>query len=367
MSHLLEHMMFKGTKTRTSKQIAEEIESRGGSLNAFTDKEFTCYYARVLSEDLPIAVDVLCDMVLNSLYDPEELDREEQVILEEIKRHEDQPEDLVHDLYLQTVWEGHPLALPIIGTADSVSSIRRDDILGYIARRYTPDRILVSVAGNFDPKQLADMVQERLGSLSGHTAPMDMHDPAVRCERKWVEKDVEQVNFCYGGGAFSQFQDEKYTMAVLDTILGGSMSSRLFQEIREKRGLAYSVGSYAASYAEGGVFAIYGGTSPTNLPQVMDLVKIELDKLLQEPLPDDEVEKAKNQLRGNMLLGLEGMSNRMTRMAKNELYFERIIPLEETIEKVNAVTPQGILDVARNCYQQDRMTFTGVGPPEGQN
>lgn len=362
MSHLLEHMMFKGTPTRTAKQIAEEIESRGGALNAFTDKEFTCYYARVLSEDLPVAIDVLCDMVLNSLYDPEELEREEQVILEEIKRHEDQPEDMVHDIYLQTIWEGHPLAKPVIGTAESVSAIRREDILDYIKRRYAPNRIVVSVAGNFSPTELGDMVAAKFGGLVGVSDTPTVSTPTVNSESKRLGKDVEQINFCLGGAGFSQHQDEKYTLAILDTVMGGSMSSRLFQEIREKRGLAYAVGSYAISYGEGGVFTVYGGTSPANFDQVLELVYAEMDKLVQAPLPADEVAKAKNQLRGNMLLGLEGMSNRMTRMAKNELYFERIIPLEETIEKVNAVTVEDVHRVAQHVFQRDKLAMATIGP-----
>ncbi len=364
ISHLIEHMMFKGTKSRTAKQIAEEIESSGGSLNAFTDKEFTCYYARVLSEDVADALDVLSDMVLNSLHDPEELEREEMVVLEEIKRHEDQPEELVHDLFMQTAWGEHPLALPVIGTAESVSAIRRDDILKYLNRRYAPNRIVISVAGNVDPEMILRFAESQLGQIDGTSDMIKTHAPTVHKESMTISRDIESVHFCLGGAGFSQHEDDKYTIAVMDTILGGSMSSRLFQEIREKRGLVYAIGSYAVSYAEGGVIVIYGGTSMSNFEQVKELSRIEMDKFCQEPLPEDEVEKAKNQLRGNMVLGLEGMSNRMTRMAKNELYFERIIPIEETVEKINAVTTADIHRIAQVCLNPNKMALTTIGPFE---
>jgi predicted Zn-dependent peptidase len=362
MSHLIEHMLFKGTRTRTAKQIAEEIEHRGGSLNAFTDKESTCYYARVLAEDLPVAVDVLTDMLLNSLYDPEELAREEQVVVEEIRRHEDQPEELVHDVYLQTVWNGHPLSRPVIGTVESVSAIRREHILAYLKRRYAPDRIVISVAGNHDPDSLLGLAESRLGSLGGLADAHEPEPPGIRAERKELPREIEQVHFCLGGMGFSQHEDEKYALGVLDTILGGSMSSRLFQEIREKRGLAYAIGSYALSYAEGGIFAVYGGTSPANYAQVEELILAEMERLCSDPLPDEEIEHAKNQIRGHIVLGLEGMSNRMTRMAKNELYFGRVIPLEETVAKVNAVTPKDVHRVAERCYRSDALAFTAIGP-----
>ncbi|MEP0765157.1 MAG: insulinase family protein [Fimbriimonadia bacterium] len=362
ISHVLEHMMFKGTKSRTAKQIAEEIEGRGGSLNAFTDREFTCYYARVLSDDLPVAMDVLCDMLVNSLFDPEELARERQVILDEIKRHEDEPDDLVHDLHARACWDGHPLAPPVIGTAESVSAIKREGLVDYIERRYRPNRIVVSVAGNADPADVVRMVEERLGLLSGFAAVSNEQPPDLKPQRQSLARDVEQVHFCYGGRGYGQHDPKKYVAGVLDALLGGSMSSRLFQEIREKRGLAYAIGSYTTCHAEGGLFTVYGGTSLANFPQVLDLIRVELNKVVSEPPPADEVERVKNQIRGNLVLGLESMSSRMSRMARNELYFERVVPLEETIERINAVKPEDLQRAAAECFGEDRMSLTAVGP-----
>ncbi|HWD40399.1 MAG TPA: pitrilysin family protein, partial [Fimbriimonas sp.] len=254
ITHLIEHMLFKGTEKRTSKQIAEAIEGRGGALNAFTDKETTCYYCRVLSDDTANGVDVLTDMMLHSLIDPEELAREQGVVLEEIKRSEDEPSDHVHDLHLQYRWGDHPLGKPIIGTPRSVSSFTRSDITAYMDRRYRAENVLLAVAGNVTQEEVIKAAESALGKIPHTTSDSQPTRPAGTAQTNLVGKDVEQVHFCIGTDGTSIYDDSLYTMAVLDAALGGSMSSRLFQEIREKRGLAYAVGSYSLTYGAGGAY-----------------------------------------------------------------------------------------------------------------
>jgi predicted Zn-dependent peptidase len=366
ITHLIEHMLFKGTETRTAKQIAEAIEGRGGSLNAFTDKESTCYYCRVLSDDVANGVDVLSDMMLHSLIDPEELKREEGVVLEEIKRSEDEPGDHVHELHLERRWGSHPLGKPIIGTRESVASFTRDDIKRYMDRRYRAENVLLAVAGNVDPDEVVKAAEKVLGKIP-HTSedaqpPRPVGKPGV-C---FVPKDVEQVHFCIGTDGTSLYDPELYTLAVLDAAMGGSMSSRLFQEIREKRGLAYSVGSYTLNYGAGGAYTVYGGTSREAWPLVQELVRAEFDNVMQHGLEEDELNRTKRNISGSVVLALEGMSGRMMRMSKNELHHEREIPVEETLEKIEAVTNDQIIELARNVLNRDRVSTTAIGPLEDE-
>jgi predicted Zn-dependent peptidase len=363
ISHVIEHMLFKGTEKRSAQQIADEVDRVGGYLNAFTDKEYTCYYAKVLSEYIPVAVDVLSDMFLNSVVNTEELGREKNVILEEIKRHEDQPDDLVHDVFFQTIWPQHVLGKPVIGTSQTVSSFNRDHLLNYMHRRYTPDTIVVSAAGNLEHKKIVDMVAERFGSLKGKRSDWREPDttPKATVAQKSVSKPVEQVHVVLGVPGYSQTDDRRYKLSLLDTVLGGGMSSRLFQEIREKRGLAYSVGSYTASYREGGLFAVYAGTSPTTAEEVIEIVKREFDNVRTHNVTDDELLRAKNQIRGGMVMAQESMSNRMMRMGKNELVHDRIIPIEEIMGKIQEVTLDDLHDTAKTIFSTG-YTLAQVGP-----
>ena len=362
ITHLIEHMLFKGTKKRTAKQIAEEIEGRGGMLNAFTDKEQTCYYCRVLATDTEVALDVLCDMVTSSLIEPDELDREKGVVLEEIKRGEDEPSDHVHDLHFEELWSGHNLGKPIIGTRDSVSSFNDTNLRKYMDRRYRSDTVLVSVAGNVDVDSVAKAVQDRLGGFeAGEPAPK-LERPTAQPGTNLVSKDVEQVHFCIGTEGVSIYDEDLYTAVVFDGILGGGMSSRLFQEIREKRGLAYAIGSYQLTYTSGGAFTVYGGTGKATWQQVQDVVRQEFDKLMKDGVPEDELSRIKRNLSGSLALSLEGMNSRMIRMAKNEFNFGRDIPLEETLAKINAVTTQGVTEFARKILQIEKMRTTAIGP-----
>ena len=355
-------MLFKGTPKRNAKQIAEEIEGRGGVLNAFTDKEQTTYYCRVLSDDAPVAVDVLTDMLQNSLLDPEELAREKGVVLEEIKRSEDDPEGHVHDLHVENRWGNHPLGRPIIGTKESVSSFESGDLRSYLDRRYLGDNLILSAAGNLDPEAFYSLAQDKLGPFlpGGESLPLPPLETHVT--RQELAKEVEQVHFCLGGDSVSLYDDNIYTVAVLDGVLGGGMSSRLFQEVRERRGLAYSVGSYNLSYSAAGVFTIYGGTGAKTWPQVQEVIDAECKKLIADGLREGEIEKVKRQIAGNLVLSLEGMNSRMMRMTKNELFHGRDIPIDETLSKINAVTETMVRDMAAQIFAEGRISLTAIGP-----
>lgn len=362
ITHLIEHMLFKGTKTRTSKEIAEAIEGRGGALNAFTDKESTCYYCRVLSDDTENGIDVLSDMMLHSLIDPEELAREEQVVIEEIKRSEDEPSDLVHDLHIEHRWKGHPLGKPIIGTKESVKGFKRENLTTYMERRYRGKNVVLAVAGNVDPEHMLRCAEKDLGRIPDGGGKEDMSRPKGSPGKEEVSKDVEQVHFCIGGEGCSIFDDELYTLAVLDGALGGSMSSRLFQEIREKRGLAYAIGSYSMSYSAGGAYTVFGGTSPKHWNTVQELVSAEFDKVRKEGFDEGEVERTKKNICGSIVLALEGMSGRMMRMSRNEIHHDREIPIEETIARVNAVTNKGVQELAERLLEPSTLSTTAIGP-----
>jgi predicted Zn-dependent peptidase len=362
ITHLIEHMLFKGTASRTAKEIAEAIEGRGGSLNAFTDKEATCYYCRVLSEDTENGIEVLTDMMIHSLIDPTELDREEKVVLEEIKRSEDEPSDHVHELHVMGRWGDHPLGRPVLGTPDSVAGFRRMDITHYLGRRYVGDNIVLAVAGNVDPEAVVKAADKVLGKIPAGGGDEPLAAPTSMVANLFVEKDVEQVHFCLGTEGLSLYDDDIYVLAVLDSVLGGSMSSRLFQEIREKRGLVYSVGSYLLNYSAGGLLTVYGGTSPTNWEEVQELVDKEFAKVRAGELEADELARTKNYLSGNIVLALEGMSGRMMRMSRNEINHRREIPIEETLGRINAVTADQVTGLAQRLLSPENVSITAIGP-----
>lgn len=362
ITHLIEHMLFKGTDSRTAKQIAESIEGRGGALNAFTDKESTCYYCRTLAADAENGIDVLTDMMLHSLFDAEELAREESVVLEEIKRSEDEPGDHIHEVHLFERWGDHPLGKPIIGTKESVAGFKRDDLISYMDRRYRSENVLLAIAGNVDPEKIVAAAEERLGKIKSGSTDSMPERPSGTKSNKYVSKDVEQVHFCIGTDGTSLYDAELYTMSVFDSALGGSMSSRIFQEIREKRGLVYSVGSYALNYGAGGAFTVYGGTSPDNWPQVQELTQVEFDKIKKDGLDEDELARTKQHIKGNIVLSLEGMSSRMMRMSRNELTHQRDIPVEETLSKLDAVTNSQIMELANRILDDAKINTTAIGP-----
>ncbi|MBL8040581.1 MAG: insulinase family protein [Chthonomonas sp.] len=363
ITHFIEHMLFKGTKTRTAKDIAESIEGRGGVLNAFTDKEHTCYYCRVLDSDVPNGIDVLTDMVLNSVLDPEEIARECGVIQEEIRRGEDEPGDHVHELHLGSRWGEHPLGKPIIGTHDSVASFRHEHFAAYMHRRYRADNIVLAIAGRVEIDEILRIATPLLEQFESASEPTGRATkPESKTAKREVAKEVEQVHFCIGGDGWSSYDDDLYVGAVLDAVSGSGMSSRLFQEVRERRGLAYAIGSYSLSYSSAGAFTVYGGTGRQTWEAVQEVVRAEFDKLMKEPIPEEELMRAKNLMRGNMVLALEGMSARMMRMSRNELVHEREIPMEETLAKLDAVTAEDVMALANKILPADRVSTTAIGP-----
>lgn len=362
ITHLIEHMLFKGTESRTAKQIAEAIEGRGGALNAFTDKESTCYYCRVLADDVENGIEVLSDMMLHSLIDPVELKREESVVVEEIKRGEDEPGDHVHELHLEKRWGSHPLGRPIIGTRESVSGFERENLTTYMERRYRGPNVLLAVAGNVDADQVRTWGEKILGKIPGGGEDEKLERPNGSGGMNFIAKDVEQVHFCIGTDGTSLYDTDLYVQIVMDAALGGSMSSRLFQEIRERRGLVYSVGSYSLNYTAGGTYTVYGGTSPDKWPEVQEVTRAEFDKVMKDGFHEDELERTKRHISGNLVLALEGMSGRMMRMSKNELFHGREIPIEETLAKVNAVTNERIVELARRILTPEMVSTTAIGP-----
>ena len=363
ITHLIEHMLFKGTERRTAKEIAESIEGRGGVLNAFTDKESTCYYCRVLSDDVANGVDVLSDMMLHSNFDPEELEREEEVVCEEIKRSLDEPGDHVHELHLSYRWGNHPLGKPIIGTEESVRSFRPSHIREYMDRRYRAENVLLSVAGNVDVEEVKAAAEKYLGKIPSGVEASQPERPQGFAAVNELAKDTEQVHFCIGTEGISIYDEEEIAvMSILDSALGGSMSSRLFQEIREKRGLVYSVGSYVLSYGAGGAYTVYGGTSQKNWELVKELVRKEFDDVMATGLSEDELDRTKKSLAGNLVLALEGMNSRMMRQSRNELNYERQVTVDEALERLNKVTNEQIRTLANRVLGADKVSVTAIGP-----
>ena len=363
ITHLIEHMLFKGTPTRTAKEIAESIEGRGGMLNAFTDKESTCYYCRTLSDDAVNGIEVLTDMMLHSNFDPEELEREEEVVCEEIKRSVDEPGDHVHELHLEYRWGRHALGKPIIGTEESVRSFRRDHILSYMDRRYRAENVMLSVSGNVDPEQIRTAAETTLGKLPSGVTNSQVERPLGTKAMNEVSKDTEQVHFCIGTDGISMYDEVDIpVMSILDSALGGSMSSRLFQEVRERRGLVYSIGSYTLTYGAGGAYTVYGGTSKKNWEEVKEITRREMDKVMQDGLSEAELERVKRSLAGNLVLALEGMNSRMMRMSRNEFNYERQITVEEALERLNKVTNSQVMELANRILAEERVSTTAIGP-----
>ncbi len=363
ISHFIEHMLFKGTLRRTAHQIADEIESRGGHLNAWTDKEMTTYQARVLAEDTPLALDILSDMLLHSALEPDEMTREKSVVIEEIKMYEDSPEDKVHEVFEETMWRNHPLGRAIIGTEQTVSSLTRENLTSYLSTRYVPDRIVVAATGNIDHAEVVELAGKTISLKQAHHTSTQHKGPKPSGKSKQLRKrDTEQVNFCMGSRGYSKQSPERFAASILNNVLGGNMSSRLFQEIREKRGLAYSIGSYTRSYRDAGTFCVYGGTSPSTYDQVIELTRTETARVKREGFTTDELTKAKSQVRGGLVLGLESMSSRMNRYGESLLSHGRIIPLEEVLDMYDAVTNEAIRAVADYVFNDDLTTLTAIGP-----
>ncbi len=361
ISHFIEHMLFKGTTNRSAEDIAIAIDSVGGVLDAFTGREYTCFNAKVLAEHLPLALELLADLLLRARLDPNDVEKEREVILQEIKMVEDAPDDQIHDLFTQTVWADHPLGRPVLGRRETLQEIRRDDIVQYMDRYYRPDRAVVSVAGDLDHDAVVSLVTAVFGEWGGHTRLESTVPPVSRSETVNEARDLSQVHLCLGVSGLAYAHQDRYALALLNTILGGGMSSRLFQEIREKRGLVYSIYSYTASYRDGGLLVVYAGTSNDRYHEVVDLIQAEFRAIRDAPAGSTEFRRAKEQLKGNLLLGLESTGSRMTRLAKMYIYFNRCFGLEEIIRGIEAVTPERLHELSQSLFDGGSCTLASIG------
>jgi len=362
-SHFLEHLLFKGTARRSALQIAEVTDAVGGELNAFTAKEYTCFYARVLDADLPLAVDVVSDLVTSATCTPEDVESERGVILEEISMHDDDPGDVVHDTFSAALYGDHPLGRPIIGSVDTVEALTHEAVTGYYHGRYVQPEMVVSAAGNVDHAQVVRLVEQAFGDAApAAPAPLRPHDPPVRCSRVVVEdRPTEQAHLVLGAVGVARDDERRWALSVLNNALGGGMSSRLFQEVRENRGLAYSVYSYATHHADTGAFGVYAGCAPGKVDEVLALCREQLEDVAARGLADEEVARAQGQLRGSLVLGLEDTGSQMTRIGKAELVHGDVLAVDELLARIAAVTPEQVRAVAADVLRQP-LSLGIIGP-----
>jgi predicted Zn-dependent peptidase len=364
LAHYIEHVTFKGTPTRTPKQIAAEIESVGGSLNAMTDKEIACFYAKVLDTHLSTAVNLLSDIVLNSTYPTAELEREKGVILEEIRMYEDDPDEVAIDTFTSGLWPEHAIGRPTIGYAETVSSFTREDVFRYREKHYPISNILVTAAGNLEHDQLVKLISEVFpsGKSNNGTVSSNGKPPAPQFSKQNVEKPIEQIHFCMGTQSFPRNHPDRFGVSVLSVILGGGMSSRLFQEVREKLGLVYGIGAFGQSFRDTGMFGIMAGTSPEKYNKVVEVIHRELELIRKEQVSEQELLDGKEQLKGNIVLGLESSNSRMIRLAEQEIYFGQHFSIDELLVKIDAVTRDDIQRLAVDLFDESKLSLAVVGP-----
>lgn len=363
-SHFIEHMLFKGTASRTATDISREIDALGGEMNAFTTRETTTFYVKVLDQHLPQALDLLSDLFLRSRLAQREIEKEKQVVLEEIRMVQDDPEDLVQELHTRLVMGAHPLSRPILGKASVITQIRRQDLLTYIDRQYRPEDIVVAVAGNFDQAKLEKAMtrlfgryQTSAGPTSRKRWPAELHGGVTV-----KQKPLEQVHLCVGLQGIAAGHKDRYVIYALNSVLGGSVSSRLFQEIREKRGLSYSIYSFLSGYSDTGTVTVYAGTRAGEVDRVLDLIGREIQKLAKRGMTVEELKRTKEQMKGGLMLSLESSHSRMNKLAKDELIAGTHTSLEEMISEIDAVTEQQVSRVAHDLFKTGNMALTGLGP-----
>ena len=366
VSHFIEHLLFKGTERRTAFDIAKEIDSVGGTLNAFTGREYTCFYSKVIDKNLPLAIDLLSDIFLHSMMDVKDVEKERMVILQEIKMVEDTPDDYIHDFFNRVCWGDHPLGFPIFGTSDLVQSFHREQILQFLKENYQPNRIIICAAGNVKHQEVVDRIGETFGQLPRSEKERKRLKPDSISTTNIRKRELEQVHFCLGTKGLQYNHSLRFASYVLNTILGGGMSSRLFQEIRENRGLAYSVYSYLPSYIDTGLVVVYAGTNESSFREVIELVLNEFNRLKKDPFRDGELETSKEQLKGNLLLSLESSDNLMTRLAKNEIYFGSHLPVEKTLKGIDAVEEDAVRYLAKELFDERFFCLTILGPTNGK-
>jgi len=362
LSHFIEHMIFKGTKKRSALEIAKEFDAIGGQCNAFTSKENTCYHGKVMDTHLDTMVDLLSDIFLNSVFDAREVERERQVILQEIKMLEDQPDEHVHVLLAQATWQGHPLGRSILGSPETVAGFDSAIITEYFRRAYQPQRIVISAAGNIEHKAFAELATRAFEVVRNEDNFPKRTPPTTDRVVAAFPKNLEQVHICLGTKGVPATDPRRYPCSVLNVILGGNMSSRLFQEIRERRGLAYAVYSFLSLYSDTGVSGVYVAVDKANTEEVLELIMMEMKQIKEKPVDDAELRNAKEYLKGGIYLGAESTENQMTRLAHNEIHFGRQVPLHEVEDSIEKVTAEDILELAEDMFQNESLSLTLLGP-----
>lgn len=363
-SHFIEHMFFKGTATRSATDISREIDALGGEMNAFTTRETTTFYVKVLDQHLPKALDLLSDLFLRSRLGKKEIEKEKQVILEEIRMVQDDPEDLVQELHTKLVMGRHPLSRSILGRESTIAQVSRQDLMRYVAMHYRPEKIVIAVAGNFDLRKLEATIARTFGKYQNPSrAVPGKRWPAELCGGVTTkQKPLEQVHLCVGLPGVAAGHKDRYAVYALNSVLGGSVSSRLFQEIREKRGLSYSIYSFLSGYSDGGTVTVYAGTQAREVERVLDLVCREVRKLAKQGIDRDELKRTKDQMKGGLMLSLESSHSRMNKLAKDELIAGSHTSLEQMIIEIDAVTEQHVFHVAQDSFVSKEIALTGLGP-----
>jgi len=363
VAHFIEHMLFKGTDRRTAHQISREIDSMGGILNAFTGHEYVCYYAKVLAKFMPRAADLLTDIFLNSTFPLDEIERERKVVLQEIKMRDDSPEEYIHDTFHQNFWHGQLLGMPVLGSEQTVSDLSRSSILKHKSSRYRPTDIIIAAAGNVSHEELVSILEPLFSGLSSPWNP-HVNDVFATAATKinLIEREMEQTLVCLGTRSFHYNHEDRYALFLLTTILGGGMSSRLFQEVREKKGLAYSVYSYIVSHADSGALVVYAGTEKAHCREVLEIAQHEMVRLISEEVPQDELDAAREQLKGKTLMSLESSDNLMTRLAKNEIYHQKQQPIEDVIANYDEVRSADIQRVSLELFRSEFLHLEVMGP-----
>ena len=373
-THYLEHLLFKGTERRSALDISSALDAVGGEMNAFTAKEYTCYYARVLDNDLPLAIDVVSDMLTGSLIREEDILTERDVVLEEIAMTEDDPSDVVHDLFAQVMFGSSPLGRPVLGTVDTINALTRDQVAGFYRRRYRPEHLVVSAAGNVDHAKVVRQVEKAFtaaGALKRTDAvPADPRG-GVRALRtagrvEILDRPTEQAHLVLGLPGLARNDERRWALGVLNSALGGGMSSRLFQEVREKRGLAYSVYSYASSYADTGLFGIYAGCQPKRVEEVLKICQEELQRVAEQGITEEELSRAIGQISGSTVLGMEDTGSLMSRIGKAELCYGTHLSVDDLLAKISAVTLDDVREVASSVLGAHRPSLAVIGPVNGK-
>lgn len=366
LSHLIEHMLFKGTTNRSAYQLAKEFDAIGGHTNAFTSMENTCYHASVLDTHFETMVEILSDIFINSKFDADELENERPVILSEISMVEDNPEDYIHTLVEENYWGDHPLGRSVLGSRENVTGFDSEKVKQFFRKFYQPDQIIISAAGNVDHDRLVDLIAPTFGLIrpTGEIAKRNV--PEAQIHTSIIQRDIEQVHLCLCNKGLSITHPQRFVSSLMGTILGGNMSSRLFQEIREKRGLAYSVFSFASMNVDAGFTGVYTGVAPDKVETAVELILNEWHRICVEKISENELSDAKEYTKGNILLSSESTENHMARLAQNEIHFGEYIPLHQTIEKINSVTIDDILTLANELYKVDRPSFTALGKVQNE-